>query len=189
MFLFCLKAKRKVFDTDGSGKISAQELKKVMLNLGEKLTDEEIDEMIREADTDGDGETNQNSLFRGHVTGYISQSGTRRSDLMGTVAAIVFDKDGNGKISSEELKIVMQNLGERLTDEEINEMIREADNDGDGEVFDKNGDGKISSVELRDVMVSLGEKLTDDEIDQANALTTVLAHSFERNENRVRPML
>ena len=46
----------------------------------------------------------------------------------------MFDKDGNGKISSEELKIVMQNLGERLTDEEINEMIREADNDGDGEV-------------------------------------------------------
>ena len=28
----------------------------------------------------------------------------------------------------------MQNLGERLTDDEINEMIREADDDGDGEV-------------------------------------------------------
>jgi Ca2+-binding EF-hand superfamily protein len=28
----------------------------------------------------------------------------------------------------------MKNLGEKLTDEEINEMIREADDDGDGEV-------------------------------------------------------
>ena len=27
-----------------------------MTNLGEKLTDEEVDEMIREADTDGDGQ-------------------------------------------------------------------------------------------------------------------------------------
>ena len=46
----------------------------------------------------------------------------------------MFDKDGNGKISQQELKLVMKNLGENLTDEEINEMIREADDNGDGEV-------------------------------------------------------
>ena len=35
--------------------ISSEELKNVMLTLGEYLTEEEIDEMIREADEDGDG--------------------------------------------------------------------------------------------------------------------------------------
>merc|ERR1712187_1057217 len=45
-----------VFDRDGNGFISAAELRHVMTNLGEKLTDEEVDEMIREADVDGDGQ-------------------------------------------------------------------------------------------------------------------------------------
>ncbi|KAG7254999.1 hypothetical protein CRUP_034735, partial [Coryphaenoides rupestris] len=48
----------RVFDKDGNGYISAAELRHVMTNLGEKLTDEEVDEMIREADIDGDGQVN-----------------------------------------------------------------------------------------------------------------------------------
>lgn len=47
-----------VFDKDGNGFISAAELRHIMTNLGEKLTDEEVDEMIREADVDGDGQIN-----------------------------------------------------------------------------------------------------------------------------------
>lgn len=47
-----------VFDTDKDGYISAAELRYVMMNLGEKLTDEEVHEMIKEADLDGDGLVN-----------------------------------------------------------------------------------------------------------------------------------
>ena len=47
-----------VFDKDGNGYISAAELRHVMANLGEKLTDEEVEEMIKEADLDGDGQVN-----------------------------------------------------------------------------------------------------------------------------------
>lgn len=47
-----------VFDKDGNGYISAAELRHVMTNLGEKLSDNEVDEMIREADVDGDGQIN-----------------------------------------------------------------------------------------------------------------------------------
>lgn len=43
---------------DGNGFISASEIKHVMTNLGEKLTEEEVDEMLKEADIDGDGQIN-----------------------------------------------------------------------------------------------------------------------------------
>ena len=43
---------------DGNGDISAAELRNVMTNLGEKLTDEEVDEKIAEADIDVDGQVN-----------------------------------------------------------------------------------------------------------------------------------
>ena len=52
----------RVFDKDGNGFISAAELRHVMTNLGEKLTDEEVDEMIREADIDGDGQVNYEGI-------------------------------------------------------------------------------------------------------------------------------
>jgi len=45
----------KVFDRDNNGFISAAELRHVMTSIGEKLTDDEVDEMIKEADQDGDG--------------------------------------------------------------------------------------------------------------------------------------
>ena len=54
----------KVFDKDGNGTISAAQLRHVMTNLGEKLTDEEVDEMIREADVDGDGEVNYEEFVK-----------------------------------------------------------------------------------------------------------------------------
>ena len=54
----------KVFDKDGNGFISSAELKHVMTNLGEKLTDEEVDEMIREADVDGDRQINYEEFVK-----------------------------------------------------------------------------------------------------------------------------
>lgn len=58
-----MKEAFKVFDRDNNGFISAQELRLVMANLGEKLTDEEVEEMIKEADMNGDGQVDYTGLY------------------------------------------------------------------------------------------------------------------------------
>lgn len=46
----------------------------------------------------------------------------------------MFDKNNDGLISNIELRHVMTSLGERLSEEEVDDMIKEADLDGDGQV-------------------------------------------------------
>lgn len=61
-----------VFDKEGNGYISAAELRHVMTNLGEKLRDEEIDEMVRAADMNGDGQINYKGIIIGIlIIGYV----------------------------------------------------------------------------------------------------------------------
>merc|ERR1712020_755243 len=48
----------RVFDKEKTGFISAAELRHIMTNLGEKLSEEEADEMIKEADPDENGQIN-----------------------------------------------------------------------------------------------------------------------------------
>lgn len=53
----------RVFDKDGNGVISSTELRRVMTNLGEKLSEAEVEDMIKEADVDGDGMVNYDGNY------------------------------------------------------------------------------------------------------------------------------
>lgn len=59
-----LKEAFKMFDRDGNGYIDADELRLCMMNLGEKLTLEEVEEMIREVDVDYDGRMNYEGMYK-----------------------------------------------------------------------------------------------------------------------------
>jgi len=54
----------KLFDDDSTGRITFKNLKRVAKELGENLTDEEIQEMIDEADRNGDGEVDEEEFYR-----------------------------------------------------------------------------------------------------------------------------
>jgi centrin-1 len=54
----------RLFDDDNTGKISFKNLKRVAKELGERMTDEELQGMIEMADKDGDGEVNADEFMK-----------------------------------------------------------------------------------------------------------------------------
>ena len=119
-----------LFDTDGSGTIDAKELKVAMRALGFEPKKEEIKKMISDIDKDGSG-TIDFSEFLEMMTAKMSEKDSREEILK---AFRLFDDDETGKISFRNLKRVAKELGENMTDEELQEMIDEADRDGDAEI-------------------------------------------------------
>ena len=101
-----------------------------MRSLGQTPTEAELHDMINEVDNDGSG-----TIDFAEFLSLMSKKMKDADSEEGLMAAFkVFDKDGNGFISAAELRHVMTNLGEKLTEEEVEEMIKEADFDGDGQV-------------------------------------------------------
>ncbi|EAR99047.1 basal body centrin protein (macronuclear) [Tetrahymena thermophila SB210] len=122
-----------LFDTDGTGYIDAKELKVAMRALGFEPKKEEIKKMIAEIDREGRGVIEFQD-FLDLMTVKMAERDPRDEILK---AFRLFDDDNTGKISLKNLKRVARELGEAMTEEELQEMIDEADRDGDGEISEE----------------------------------------------------
>ncbi|KAL1841148.1 hypothetical protein VTJ49DRAFT_7373 [Mycothermus thermophilus] len=119
-----------IFDKDGTGDITADELGQVMRELGLNPTASELRDLVNEADLNNDGVISFEE-FLALMSQSVNEPDTEQELLN---AFKVFDKDGSGTISTEELRSVLKSLGENLTDAELDEMIQLADRDGDGQI-------------------------------------------------------
>lgn len=117
-------------NTPLTGQITTKELGTVMRSLGQNPSESELQDMINEVDADNNGTID----FPEFLTMMARKMKDTDSEEEIREAFKVFDRDNNGFISAAELRHVMTSIGEKLTDDEVDEMIREADQDGDGRI-------------------------------------------------------
>jgi calmodulin len=119
-----------LFDKNSDGAITVQELGSVMRTLGQTPTEAELLQIISQVDTDGDGTIDFEEfveLMKNKMKGLDAEEEIRE-------AFKVFDKNGDGYVEVAELRQVVQGLGEPLSEADLQEMIKEADADGDGRI-------------------------------------------------------
>ncbi|VDO58707.1 unnamed protein product [Schistosoma margrebowiei] len=120
----------KLLDNEGSGLIKAREIKVALRALGFDPTAADIRQIISEHDPENKG-----------MSGFLdimTSKMVEKSDKADIIKAFrICDDDDSGKLTLSKLKRAAQILGEDITDEEIQEMIDEADKNGDGEVSEE----------------------------------------------------
>jgi calmodulin len=119
-----------MFDRDKDGLINARELGNIMRSMGHELNEQELIDMITEVDSNEDKRIDFNEFCQ--IMSKRAKDTAIEEELV--EAFRIFDKEGNGFISSSEFRHIMLTLGERLSDEEVDEMIKDADPKGEGEI-------------------------------------------------------
>ncbi|CAI8054709.1 Myosin-2 essential light chain [Geodia barretti] len=120
-----------LFDKRGDGKIDSDQVGDVLRALGLNPTEVDVKKIVQEIDPDG----RKRVSFEEFLPIYNSVSGKKEQGSMEDFieGLKVFDKEGNGFINSAELRHVLTSLGEKLTDEEVDQLLQGAE-DSQGQV-------------------------------------------------------
>ncbi|KAJ1955448.1 myosin II light chain [Dispira parvispora] len=126
-----------LFDKTGQGHIPIESLGTLLRALGQNPTEAELAEIITDLETDL-GAKSKNVDFDTFLNILKRPDGFRKPGAGAfqefVQAFQVFDKQGNGFISSGELRYVLTSLGDRLTDEEVDELLKGVETDKNGNI-------------------------------------------------------
>mmetsp|Transcript_68975 Transcript_68975/g.158326 ORF Transcript_68975/g.158326 Transcript_68975/m.158326 type:complete len:154 (-) Transcript_68975:71-532(-) len=123
-----------LFDKENDGTITTKELGTVMRALGQNPNEAELQDMINQVDQAGDN--NQMTIDFPEFLSMMARRMKDPGDLENKMkmAFDVFDRNEDKVISPAEYRHVMANLGVKLSDEELDDVIRGYDIDGDGQI-------------------------------------------------------
>ncbi|XP_023235437.1 calmodulin-like [Centruroides sculpturatus] len=119
-----------LFDKEGNGTITGKELGTLMRSLGQNPTEAQLKAMIQDLQNSGRDQIDFPlflELMAKQMREAISEQEIRD-------AFKIFDRDNTGYIIVAELRHVLTNLGEKLTDEEMDELLREVEIDNEGRI-------------------------------------------------------
>ena len=119
-----------LFDKDGDGTITKNELCTVMQSLGQDPTDQDLDDMINEIDQDGNGEIDFDEFL---VLMAMNTQDLTEDAIIGKGFS-VFDVDDDGFITIDDLRTMMMSLGEEVDEQQLFEMMSEVDDSGTGRI-------------------------------------------------------
>eukprot|EP01114_Cavostelium_apophysatum_P005133 TRINITY_DN15804_c0_g1_i1.p1 TRINITY_DN15804_c0_g1~~TRINITY_DN15804_c0_g1_i1.p1 ORF type:complete len:151 (-),score=46.87 TRINITY_DN15804_c0_g1_i1:95-547(-) len=125
-----IKEAFQLFDKDADGKITIDELGTVMRALGQNPTQSQVKELAKEV-VGGASLVDFNNFLSILQRRVNSNEGDEQHIRE---AFKVFDKNGTGLIEIADLKHVLTTIGEKLSPQEVDGVMKEADTDGDGKI-------------------------------------------------------
>ncbi|CAI2382640.1 unnamed protein product [Moneuplotes crassus] len=123
-----LKEAFSLFDKDGDGTITIDELSVVMKSIGQNGSREAVKEMVKDIDDDDDGEVSFDEFMK--LMAKKMKEGETDEELI--EAFKTFDLNGTNYITEDELAEIMEKYGEKMPRDEVHKMFLEADKTGDG---------------------------------------------------------
>jgi len=119
-----------LFDTDGVGTIQSKDLVVLLRALGSEPSKAEVKRFLSDVDASNTGQID----FEGYLQIVLDKLAERPSGDDVTKAFRLFAQGDNatGRISFDRLKEIAEQIGETISDEELQEMIAEADTSATG---------------------------------------------------------
>ncbi|XP_042205820.1 troponin C isoform X2 [Homarus americanus] len=119
------------FDTDSKGFITPETVGVILRMMGVKISEKNLQEVIAETDEDGSGEL-EFEEFVELAAKFLIEEDEEALKTELREAFRVYDKEGNGYITTDVLKEILRELDNRLTEEDLDSIIEEVDEDGSG---------------------------------------------------------